>query len=105
LGAAATLPKTATGGWFCVSWWVWAIIAWLVASVAFAVFIARFIAVGRAHARSPVEDEILIDLTAPEPGLGGAEAPIAPATPDAPAGAAPPAGDRTTPGSTPARSV
>jgi hypothetical protein len=71
---------TATGGWFHVSWWVWAILAWLLASVAFAVLVGKFIAVGRAQVRASAEEEILIDLTAPEPG---------PAEPPAPETAAP----------------
>ena len=52
-----------------VSWWMWAIVAWLVVSVPFAVFTAKFIAAGREHSKQPVPDdahEELIDLVALE---------------------------------------
>jgi hypothetical protein len=50
-----------------VSWWEWLIVAWLLISLPFALFTAKFIAAGRERARGESEPEILIDLTAPEP--------------------------------------
>jgi hypothetical protein len=52
-----------------VSWWIWAIVAWLVVSVPFAVFTAKFIAAGReqpAHGDAQPEPEMLVDLVAIE---------------------------------------
>jgi uncharacterized protein YpmS len=52
-----------------VSWWMWAIVAWLVVSVPFAVFTAKFIVAGReepAHSEAPPESEELVDLVAVE---------------------------------------
>ena len=52
-----------------MSWWMWAIVAWLVVSVPFAVFTAKFIAAGReqpAHRDAPPEPEELVDLVAIE---------------------------------------
>ena len=56
-------------------WWMWALIAWLVLSVPFAIFTAKLIAmnkdasVGRAVNRDVVDD-VVIDL----PGLEASEA-------------------------------
>ncbi len=50
-----------------MSWWEWLIVAWLLISVPFALFTAKFIAAGRERATAQSESEILIDLTAPEP--------------------------------------
>jgi hypothetical protein len=52
-----------------VSWWMWAIVAWLVVSVPFAVFTAKFIAAGReqpARSEAAPETEELVDLVAVE---------------------------------------
>jgi membrane protein implicated in regulation of membrane protease activity len=49
-----------------VSWWIWAIVAWLVVSVPFAVFTAKFIAAGRERPRTQARDEALVDLVALE---------------------------------------
>jgi hypothetical protein len=52
-----------------VSWWIWAIVAWLVVSVPFAVITAKFIAAGRERPadRDPLpESEELVDLVALE---------------------------------------
>jgi hypothetical protein len=48
---------------------MWAIVAWLVVSVPFAVFTAKFIAAGReqpARREAPLESEELVDLMAVE---------------------------------------
>ena len=52
-----------------MSWWLWAIVAWLVISVPFAVFTAKFIAAGRERPREPLPDaegEPVVDLPAIE---------------------------------------
>jgi hypothetical protein len=51
-----------------VSWWTWAIVAWLVVSVPFAVFTAKFIAAGRERPRlaGGADGEELVDLVALE---------------------------------------
>jgi hypothetical protein len=52
-----------------VSWWMWAIVAWLVVSVPFAVFTAKFIAAGREqpeHGDALPESDELVDLVAIE---------------------------------------
>jgi hypothetical protein len=52
-----------------VSWWIWAIVAWLLISVPFAIFTAKFIAAGRERpvgARPGTDAEPLIDLPAIE---------------------------------------
>jgi hypothetical protein len=59
-----------------VSWWEWLIVAWLLISLPFALFTAKFIAAGRERAKVESEPEILIDLTAPEPAEAQQSEPI-----------------------------
>jgi hypothetical protein len=52
-----------------VSWWMWAIVAWVVVSVPFAVCTAKFIAAGREYPGRHIPEtgpDGLIDLVALE---------------------------------------